>query len=166
MKRCQIQSDMSSNEMLFRNFEEVRRRSLKVWRAIPEHCLTWQPDGEAMTALAMVRHVLEGEHLYHVIVKSGGNLGDYKSPWAGRSLVNVEDELSFASAYRDEFIKQILGYTAVDLTMIQITRSEKHQPPRMLGDYLNRILYHESVHCGQMLGYLRSCGVRIPDIWD
>ncbi|MCZ6703275.1 MAG: hypothetical protein O6940_09575 [Ignavibacteria bacterium] len=37
---------------------------------------------------------------------------------------------------------------------------------KKLGDYLNRIAYHESVHTGQMLSYLRTLGIERPQIWD
>ncbi|HEY1025421.1 MAG TPA: DinB family protein [Sphingobacteriaceae bacterium] len=158
---------MNPIELLIRNFEEVRRRSLKLWDAIPEECLDWRPDGDAMGALEMVRHVLEGEHLYHVIIKNGGNLGDYKSPWGSRPLViSVREELDFSKPYRSDFMDQLLSYKPEDLTTLQIIRSEKQQPPRMLGDYLNRILYHEVVHTGQMLSYLRTFRAPMPNIWD
>lgn len=158
---------MNSIELLFRNFEETRRRSLILWKTIPPLCFDWRPDGNAMTALDMVRHVLEGEHLYHMILRNGGNLGDYVSPWSSMPLlISLEDELAFSKPYRDSFLQQLLTYTTKDLTTIQIIRSEKHQPPRMLGDYLNRILYHEAVHAGQMLSYLRTFRAPMPDIWD
>jgi uncharacterized damage-inducible protein DinB len=37
---------------------------------------------------------------------------------------------------------------------------------KILGDYLNRIAYHESVHTGQLLDYLRTIGIERPQIWD
>jgi hypothetical protein len=35
-----------------------------------------------------------------------------------------------------------------------------------LGDYLQRIAYHESVHTGQMLAYFRALSLERPLIWD
>lgn len=29
-----------------------------------------------------------------------------------------------------------------------------------------RIAYHEAVHTGQLLNYMRNMGVERPDIWD
>ena len=34
------------------------------------------------------------------------------------------------------------------------------------GDFLLRAAYHEAVHAGQMLDYLRTMGVARPSVWD
>ena len=51
-----------------------------------------------------------------------------------------------------------------DLVNVKI-ESEVGQSKK-LGDYLNRIAYHESVHTGQMLSYLRMLRIEIPQILD
>jgi hypothetical protein len=35
-----------------------------------------------------------------------------------------------------------------------------------LGDYLLRIGFHEAVHAGQFLAYLRAMQIERPFIWD
>lgn len=50
-----------------------------------------------------------------------------------------------------------------DLESIRIERKEVGQSKK-LGDYLNRIAYHEAVHTGQMLDYLRTAGIKRPVI--
>jgi hypothetical protein len=52
-----------------------------------------------------------------------------------------------------------------DLINIKIERKEVGQS-KILGDYLNRIAYHEAVHTGQILNYLRTIGIDRPQIWD
>jgi uncharacterized damage-inducible protein DinB len=52
-----------------------------------------------------------------------------------------------------------------DLENVQIERKEVGQSKK-LGDYLNRIAYHEAVHTGQMLSYVRTIGIDRPQIWD
>src|SRR5437868_12489215 len=111
-----------------------------------------------MNCLEMVRHVLEGEHLYHKIVENRGNLGNYISPWEHKPYKDVSDELSFAQPFRDNFIQSLKSFSAQDLADIEIIRSEVGQK-RKLGDYLMRMAYHESVHTGQMLSYLRILNV-------
>ena len=59
----------------------------------------------------------------------------------------------------------IKGLQESDLETIRIVRNEVNQN-KSLGDYLNRIAYHESVHTGQLLSYLRSIGIDRPLIWD
>lgn len=99
---------MNSIEVILLNFSETRRRSIKLWNGIPNEYLNWRPDENAFTIIEMIRHVLEGEHLFHKIIENKGDLGDY----------------------------------------------------------LNRIAYHESVHTGQILSYLRTIGIDRPQIWD
>ena len=156
---------MTHTDIIILNFEEIRRRSIKVWTGIPIEFYSWGPDKYAMTLLEMVRHVLESEHLFHKIVDNRGNLGDYISPWNDKPYVDVSDELSFAQPFRDKFIHTLKSFSAQDLTTIEIVRSEVGQK-RKLGDYLLRIAYHESVHTGQMLSYLRTLNVDRPKVWD
>jgi uncharacterized damage-inducible protein DinB len=156
---------MTGSEIILLNFEEIRRRSIKLWAGLtPEH-YSWRPDDKAMRCLEMVRHVLEAEHLFHKIVENRGNLGDYVSPWDGRPYTNLQDEISFAKPFREKFFTTIRSFTANDLNTVEIIRSEKGQR-RKLGDYLLRIAYHESVHTGQMLNYFRTMAIERPQIWD
>ncbi|CAK8583702.1 DinB family protein [Priestia megaterium] len=103
---------MNVTDIILINLKEIRRRSIKVWEAIPEDKLDWNPDKGAMPCLEMI------------------------------------------STFSEE-----------DLTTIQIDRSDVGYV-RSLGDMLMRIGYHESVHAGQLLQYLRIMGVDRPRIWD
>jgi len=156
---------MTQTEILILNFEEVRRRSIKLWTGITPENYFWRPDINAMNCLEMVRHVLEGEHLFHMIVNNRGNLGDYVSPWANRPYSNLQKEIEFAAPYRTAFLDSVKVFSPEDYSAIEIIRSEKGQRKK-LGDYLLRIAYHESVHAGQMLSYLRTLGLERPQIWD
>jgi uncharacterized damage-inducible protein DinB len=156
---------MTPIELILLNFEEIRRRSLKLWTGITPDNYFWRPDINAMNCLEMVRHVLESEHLFNVIVNNRGNLGDYLSPWTDRPYTDVQAELDFAVPFRHKFLDTITAFNPTDLTTIDIIRSEKGQR-RRLGDYLQRIAYHEAVHTGQMLSYLRILGLDRPQIWD
>ncbi|GAB1771780.1 hypothetical protein PMEGAPR185_27860 [Priestia megaterium] len=40
---------MSTIEIILLNIKEIRRRSIKIWEAIPQTELDWKPDKEAMT---------------------------------------------------------------------------------------------------------------------
>lgn len=59
----------------------------------------------------------------------------------------------------------ISTFSDEDLTCIQIDRSDVGYI-RSLGDMLMRIGYHESVHAGQLLQYLRTMEVARPKVWD
>jgi hypothetical protein len=72
---------MNSIEIILINFSETRRRSINLWKGITKEYLTWRPDQKALSIIEMIRHVLETEQLFHVIIKNRGNLGGYSSPW-------------------------------------------------------------------------------------
>ena len=156
---------MQPTELLILNFEEVRRRSVKIWQSIPPDGLQWKPTLEAMTCIEMVRHVLEGEWLYMQMLRSGGSLESESSPFNPRPYTRVQDEIAFAEPYRKEFLDLVRSYSADELAEKKIDRSDKGYV-RTLGDFLLRIAYHESVHAGQLLGYLRLMNAPRPKIWD
>ncbi len=156
---------MTEIEIILLNFKEIRRRSIKLWTAITPEIYSWKPDLKAMNCLEMVRHVLESEHLFHIIVNRRGNLNDYISPWVNKPYSDLQGELKFAEPFREKFIETVQQFSVEDLSKIEIIRSEKNQR-RILGDYLQRIAYHESVHTGQMLAYFRTVGLERPLIWD
>ncbi|MFN2597898.1 MAG: DinB family protein [Pyrinomonadaceae bacterium] len=156
---------MQSVELLLLNLEEVRRRSVKVWRGIPAERLRWQPDAGAMTCIEMVRHVLEGEWLYMQMLRGGGSLESDDSPFNPRPYANVAAELAFAAPYRREFLELVGSYTAEGLSARKVDRADKGYC-RTAGDFILRIAYHESVHAGQLLGYLRRLGEPRPNVWD
>jgi uncharacterized damage-inducible protein DinB len=160
-----IINDMNANHLLLLNFEEIRRRSIKVWQSIPAEKLEWKPDDTAMTCLEMMRHVLEAEYLYTQIINARGSLKESSSPFELRPLVSLEDELNFAKPYRKTFLEQVQNFSVNDLETIQIDRSDVGYV-RPLGDFLLRVGYHEAVHCGQLLGYLRMTDLERPEIWD
>ena len=156
---------MRATEIIEWNISETRRRSIKLWNAIPEDHLFWKPDEKAFTVIESICHVLEGEHLFHKIVENRGNLGNYISPWSGLEFSTVQDELDFAEPYHKDFLSDVRSFSSGDLSDIIIERKEVGQSKK-LSDYLNRIVYHEAVHTGQLLNYLRQAGISRPNIWD
>ncbi|WP_409296785.1 DinB family protein [Peribacillus sp. SCS-26] len=156
---------MNSTNLIIFNFNEVRRRSIKVWNSIPDNKLNWKPDDEAMTCLEMIRHVLESEHYYHLALNNRKSLSLFDSPFENRPFTTVKSELDFAEPYRKQFMNTIKSYSEEDLSNIKIDRSDSGYI-RDLGDMLLRIAYHESVHTGQLLDYLRSAGIPRIRIWD
>ena len=156
---------MQPTDIILLNAREVRRRSVILWRGIPADALQRKPDPEAMSALEMARHVLEGEYLYMLMAQERRSVSEDRSPFAGRRFVGVEDELDFAAPYRSEFERMIASLSEEELESIEVDRSDAGYK-RKLGDFLLRAIYHESVHCGQLLGYLRVMGIPRPKVWD
>ena len=156
---------MSSNKIILLNFEEVRRRSINLWHGIPEKYYHWRPDEAAMSCIEMVRHVLESEYDFKQIIENRGSAGlNYKSPWESRPFSTIADELAFARPFRLKLLDLIASFTEGDLYAVKIVRAELGQE-RQLGDYLLRMAYHEAVHSGQLLSYLRTLNAERPTIW-
>ena len=155
---------MNSTELLALNLEEVRRRSLKVWSGIPLDRIHWKPDAQAMTCIEIVRHVLEGEFLYTSMLKAGGSV-DCKSPFTSRPYTDVESEVAFSTPYRRSLLDLLRSYTPDELSAKTVDRSDQGYI-RTVGDFILRMAYHESVHTGQLLSYLRNMNAARPDIWD
>jgi uncharacterized damage-inducible protein DinB len=153
---------MNAAEICILNFEEVRRRSIMVWKGLPEEFNNWRPDENAESFIEVIRHVLSCEYLFHKRILQRGALTGFISPWEGRPLINLTDELRFAEPYRKEFLSMVRNFSENDLDSIEVGIAQK----RKLGDYLLRVAYHESVHNGQFLSNLRRLGVSRPYIWD
>jgi uncharacterized damage-inducible protein DinB len=156
---------MLSSELVILNLEEVRRRSLLVWREIPSDRLDWAPDAEAMSCIELVRHVVEGEFLYKEMLKSRRSVDDNISPFQGIPLTTIEHEIESAALHRAELLRLIRSLTPEMLDTVQIDRTDQGYI-RSMGDFILRIAYHEAVHTGQLLSYLRMMGVPRPQIWD
>lgn len=155
---------MTTTEMIILNFEEIRKKSTKLWAGVTPDFYAWRPDAQAFSFLEMVRHVLETEYFYHVIVNNKGGHGDPTTPWTNRPYTTLQDELAFAESFRKDFIKTIGKFSENELDTIQIVRSER--TTKTLREFLLRCIYHESVHTGQFLSYLRTVGLDRPNIWN
>ena len=155
---------MSGAELLCLNLAETRRRSIRIWRAIPLSFSDWRPDPEAMSCFEMVRHVLEADYLYGQMVRERRSYTG-ASPFAERCFDDLEAVLAFANPYRESLLHTVRQLSDDDLNTISIDRSDVGYT-RKAGDFILRIAYHEAVHAGQMLQYLRLAGVSRPSIWD
>ncbi|TDK47922.1 DinB family protein [Algoriphagus formosus] len=155
---------MTQTELIILNFTEIRRKSIKLWNGLPERYYHWKPDENAMTAFEIVRHVLEADYGWNIIINSG-SMADYQTPWKNRSFLSIADELEFAEPYRNQFLESVRQFSEKELNEREIIHPGNGEK-KLLGKYLLRIGYHESVHGGQFLSYLRAMGIDRPDIWD
>lgn len=159
-----LSKNFTQTELILLNFKEIRRKSIKLWKVLPEKHYHWKPDEGAMTAIEMIRHVLQADYGWNIIVHQG-DMSNYQTPWKNRPFLSVEDELDFAQPYREEFLNGVAQFTAADLAETKITHPG-NGALKPLGQYLLRIGYHESVHAGQFISYLRAMGIERPFIWD
>lgn len=156
---------MNTNELLILNLEEIRRRSVKIWQGIPADKLDWKPDSDALTCIEMVRHVLKAEWSYMQMLRAGKSVDTDDSPFSLRDFTDVSAELEIAKPFRKEFLTLVESFAPKELTSRKIDRSDVGYI-RTYGDFILRIGYHEAVHAGQLLDYLRTLNVPRPKIWD
>lgn len=155
---------MTNTELILLNFNKIRQKSIKLWKGLPENYYNWKPDENAMNAIQMIRHVLEADYGWNIIINQG-DLTNYKTPWQNRPFISVHDEIEFAAPFRKEFLESVQRFSAAELSETKIIHPGNGEK-KPLGQYLLRIGYHESVHAGQFLSYLRAMGVNRPEIWD
>ncbi|MGF7041073.1 DinB family protein [Mucilaginibacter lappiensis] len=156
---------MNSLETISLNFNEIRRRSIKVWLGIPEDKYYWKPDAGAMTCMEMVRHVLESQYIYQQIIINRGDPAELITPWQDKPYKSIQQEIAFSLPYQSAFMAMVHDFSESQLEEIEIVRPQLNQK-RKLGDYLLRIAYHEAIHTGQLLSYLRTMDINRPEIWD
>jgi len=102
----------------------------------------------------------------------------YMDRWSGSAAVirvlalslnhhfaDLDAALAFTNPCRESLLETVRQFSDGDLNTISIDRSDVGYV-RKAGDFILRIAYHESVHAGQMLQYLRMAGVPRPSIWD
>lgn len=137
-----------------------------MWRGLPEDKYFWKPDPDAMHALEMIRHVLGTEDWFHHILTNNGDTSTFDNRiWDdGRPYISLDDELEYSRPFSEKFLNLVKSYTNDDLTKIKVTYGKRE--PRTLGDFLLRVAYHEAVHAGNFIAYLRAMGVDRPWIWD
>lgn len=155
---------MTPSELIILNFTEIRRKSVKLWKELPENYYHWKPDEKAMTAIEMIRHVLEADYGWNIIINKG-DMTAYKTPWKNRPFRSVIDELEFAEPYRNTFLESVRQFSDTELNETEIIHPGNGEK-KILGKYLLRIGYHEAVHAGQFLSYLRAMNINRPEIWD
>lgn len=135
-----------------------------LWKGLPEKYYFWKPDPDAMTALQLIRHVLQADYGWNIIINRG-DMENYSSPWENRPYHSPDEELQFAKPYRQEFMESIGKFSEIEFSETMIIHPGNGEK-KILGEYLLRIGYHEAVHAGQFLSYLRTMGVERPFIWD
>lgn len=156
---------MNSIDVLILNMSEVRRRSEIVWRSIDKEYYEFKPDKEALTIFEMIKHVLQSEYMYHEMFIRGGSIEEIPTPYDDINN-SIEELIVVSKKYRDEYKEFIKKLSEENLTDIKIDRSQDAGYIRTIGDMIERVTFHETVHLGQLLDYMRTAGIERPRIWD
>lgn len=157
---------MDARELMLLDLQETRRRFLIVAGSIPAEHLGWKPDAEALSIGAMIRHVLLHDLSWLLILKEGRlATAEERAPLWGAPFTDVAAEMERAQPYHEAFIAYVRSLDPAEYGQ-RIVRWPHKEIARPLGDVLERKSYHDAVHTGQLLQYLRTLGLPRPDIWD
>ncbi|MFT4416658.1 DinB family protein [Fredinandcohnia humi] len=157
---------MNPLDLVLLNFKECRRRFLITAASFPDELLSWKPDKDALSVGETIRHVLLHDLSWLTICKEGRLPTDEERGhlWS-KPFTTLKDEIERTTVYYDEFIHYVSTLNEVDLETTYI--DWPHKPiRRALGDTLERKSYHDAVHTGQLLQYLRMLHLDRPMIWD
>lgn len=159
---------MNTVDLAVLNLRETRRRSIKLWRSLPNEWLSWKPDAKAFSFGMMIRHVWNGSYELHMVMKHGGNSSAIaRQPYEDEPITSVEREIELSQPYFEGFISWVASLKPDDLTNKEIVRTDTDVEQRSsLGAYLLLSAYHDATHTGQFLQYMRMAGLERPNIWD
>ena len=137
---------MTQSELIILNFTEIRRKSIKLWKELPKSHYNWKPDEKAMTAIEMIRHVLEADYGWNIIINNG-SLTDYKTPWENRPFVSVSDELEFAEPYRQTFLESVNQFSDRELNKYYSSWKwrNKNSWKIFIADWISRICSRRTI---------------------
>lgn len=157
---------MDAKELILLDLKETRRRFLKVANSISNEYLTWKPDARAFTIGQMIRHVLLHDYSwFKILTENRLPTEEEKNPLWEVPYTNVQDEIDRFRPYHEQFMAFVVSLDIKDFDSKLI--KWPHRPiERYLGDALERKSYHDAVHTGQLLQYLRMLQIERPDIWD
>lgn len=146
-------------EVLLLNMDEVQRRALKVWQAIPEANKDFRPDPSAMSLFDQVVHAAESDAFWHHFLSHRSAEG-YVEPQPPATLLQA---MALAEEAYQGYRAWVASLRPGDLSA-GIERPGKYT--KTLADYIQRTAFHKAVHIGQALSALRIAGLERPNIWD
>lgn len=157
---------MNVRELILLDLKETRRRFLIVANEFPDEYLTWKPDIEALSVGATIRHVLLHDWSWLTILQEGRlPHNQEQKQLLELPYSTVQAEINLAEPYHQKFLSYIesLAPSDYDSRIVEWP----HKPiKRKLGDTLERKSYHDAVHTGQLLHYMRNLQIPRPNIWD
>lgn len=158
---------MNARDLILLDLRETRRRFLMVANSFPDHLLHWRPDPDALSVGGHIRHVLLHDLDWLYIFEKGRlpTKEEQEPLWEKPPFTTVKAEIERAEPFHQQFIDYVGSLASEDFSRKMIRWP--HRPiERLLGDTLERKAYHDAVHTGQLLQYLRMLQLPRPGIWD
>lgn len=157
---------MDAKALILLDLKETRRRFIKAASSIPDRFIHWQPDAEALSVGQMIRHVLEHDYYWHMILTERRlPTEEETASLQDRPYTSIQDEVERSEAHHFRFLSYVESLDVRTFETLLIRWP--HRPiERYLGDALERKSYHDAVHTGQLLQYMRMLQLSRPDIWD
>jgi uncharacterized damage-inducible protein DinB len=154
--------------------EIVERQTLALAEAIPADRYDWRPDPQARSVSEVFVHVAAGNFMLLDIAGRPAPMDVYREvPTEGQEhfwgLVKRNDELERGLSDKAPVIDLLRrSFQAAGAAIAEAGKTELHRPLHFFGEettvrrvYL-RLLAHTHEHMGQMIGYVRGMGLRVP----
>jgi uncharacterized damage-inducible protein DinB len=152
---------LETREILSRMLRGTRRRSRRIWQAIPEEKSRWRPEGAVLTVAEVVQHVAEADQFWMNAIR-GDLYRDVAESVA--PAVSLAREIEIAEARRAELLDWISALPPEEFE--RVVEIAKYHVRQQVAFILSRLADHEAHHRGQLIVYLRLGGLSVPFIWD
>lgn len=132
----------------------------RVISAIPDDKLEYSPDEKSMKALALAKHIVEGEVMLMDIAIAGG---DAPAPAAVSALTTPAEVVEWYDKEASATIAKVEAMTGEELAKITTVWGGAFTMPAV--NFVGFATAHSVHHRGQLSAYLRPMGAKVPSIY-
>ncbi len=132
----------------------------RVISAIPDDQLDYSPDAKSMKALALAKHIVEGEVMLMDIALLGG---DAPMPTGASALTTPAEVVEWYDKEVSATIAKVEAMSGDDLAKVVTVWGGAFTMPAV--NYVGFATAHSVHHRGQLSSYLRPMGAKVPSIY-
>jgi len=132
----------------------------RVISAIPDDKLDYSPDEKSMNALALAKHIAEGEVMLMDIALAGG---DAPPPAAVSALTTPAEIVEWYDQEAAAAIAKVEAMSGEDLAKVITVWGGAFTMPAL--NFVGLATAHSVHHRGQLSAYLRPMGAKVPSIY-
>lgn len=132
----------------------------RVISAIPDDQLDYSPDEKSMKALALAKHIVEGEVMLMDIALVGG---DAPPPTGASDLTTPAEVVEWYDKEAAATIAKVEAMSGDDLAKVITVWGGAFTMPAV--NFVGLATAHSVHHRGQLSAYLRPMGAKVPSIY-
>ncbi len=132
----------------------------RVISAIPADKLDYSPDPKSMNALALAKHIVEGEVM---LIDIGLTGGDVPPQTGATDLATPAEVVDWYEKEASAAIAKVEAMSGEDLAKITTVWGGAFTMPAV--NFIGFATAHSVHHRGQLSAYLRPMGAKVPSIY-